>query len=443
VDRRLLLGGHSKRRGNVSLRGFDAQQFATFTFSIGPTATITTQAVRKYEAGAGWQRIWVAFWYPGNGASWAISTGTSTTPSVVSAWAPSTPYALSQQITNGGNIYLCVAAGTSDATPGGPSGTIGGIPDGPTVKWNYVGQGGTFTAACAMGLMMLNQGRNPAAYVFPQNNDANLTIGYVPRITYGVAAPLTGNSVVGDLRYNTLPNAGGSIGWVCTTTGSPGVWHPFGAISNVPFYFIPADANTIVHVNALDLHNGTASIGPIWTRNGSVPINSGTIASVGPFTSAANFTLPAGNVMSNVASPFTFAIIYSQTNTWSTNTVLSSNINGPPYNAGFSHVCNYGNRYGDGTSGTDVTGGGGTTAGLNVVLGGFDGTNFYILQNGTLHVTAATTYAAIGTVQACLGYDVNSGAFSAGAIVEFMLSTDTPTSASLNTLYSAVIANGA
>lgn len=36
---------------------------------------------------------------------------------------------------------------------------------------------------------------------------------------------------VGDTVYNSTPAAGGSIGWVCTTTGSPGTWKTFGAIS--------------------------------------------------------------------------------------------------------------------------------------------------------------------------------------------------------------------
>lgn len=36
---------------------------------------------------------------------------------------------------------------------------------------------------------------------------------------------------VGDVRHNSSPSAGGSIGWVCTTGGTPGVWKNFGAIS--------------------------------------------------------------------------------------------------------------------------------------------------------------------------------------------------------------------
>jgi hypothetical protein len=48
---------------------------------------------------------------------------------------------------------------------------------------------------------------------------------------YGTAAPVSGNYEVGDTIYNTSPTAGGFIGWVCTTAGTPGTWKTFGAIS--------------------------------------------------------------------------------------------------------------------------------------------------------------------------------------------------------------------
>ena len=47
----------------------------------------------------------------------------------------------------------------------------------------------------------------------------------------GAAAPTTGTYEVGDIVYNSAPVAGGSIGWVCTTAGTPGTWKTFGAIS--------------------------------------------------------------------------------------------------------------------------------------------------------------------------------------------------------------------
>lgn len=50
-------------------------------------------------------------------------------------------------------------------------------------------------------------------------------------IIYGTAAPTVGTYAVGDQLINTSPSAGGNIGWVCTTAGSPGTWKTFGAIA--------------------------------------------------------------------------------------------------------------------------------------------------------------------------------------------------------------------
>lgn len=45
------------------------------------------------------------------------------------------------------------------------------------------------------------------------------------------AAPTTGDWIQGDIVFNESPTAGGTIGWVCTTAGTPGTWKTFGAIS--------------------------------------------------------------------------------------------------------------------------------------------------------------------------------------------------------------------
>jgi len=47
----------------------------------------------------------------------------------------------------------------------------------------------------------------------------------------GLAAPTTGTWEVGATVWNTTPTAGGVMGWVCTTAGTPGTWKTFGAIS--------------------------------------------------------------------------------------------------------------------------------------------------------------------------------------------------------------------
>jgi hypothetical protein len=46
--------------------------------------------------------------------------------------------------------------------------------------------------------------------------------------TVGTAAPTTGTWAVGDRVYALTPSAGGPVGWVCTTAGTPGTWNTFG-----------------------------------------------------------------------------------------------------------------------------------------------------------------------------------------------------------------------
>ena len=45
------------------------------------------------------------------------------------------------------------------------------------------------------------------------------------------AAPSSGTYQVGDVVFGTVPVAGGTIGWVCVTAGSPGTWKTWGSIS--------------------------------------------------------------------------------------------------------------------------------------------------------------------------------------------------------------------
>ncbi len=44
------------------------------------------------------------------------------------------------------------------------------------------------------------------------------------------AAPTSGTWLQGDIIYNLQPAAGGYLGWVCVSGGSPGTWKAFGAI---------------------------------------------------------------------------------------------------------------------------------------------------------------------------------------------------------------------
>lgn len=55
-------------------------------------------------------------------------------------------------------------------------------------------------------------------------------MGLLP-IYRGSGAPTTGTWAVGDTVYSSTPTAGGYVGWVCVTAGTPGTWKTFGAIS--------------------------------------------------------------------------------------------------------------------------------------------------------------------------------------------------------------------
>ena len=50
-------------------------------------------------------------------------------------------------------------------------------------------------------------------------------------ISYSNVIPTSGEYRIGDRVYRTNPTAGSNEGWVCITTGNPGVWKAFGSIA--------------------------------------------------------------------------------------------------------------------------------------------------------------------------------------------------------------------
>jgi hypothetical protein len=48
--------------------------------------------------------------------------------------------------------------------------------------------------------------------------------------SFGTAAPTAGTWLRGDIVWDIAPSSGGSIGWVCTSAGTPGTWKTFGDI---------------------------------------------------------------------------------------------------------------------------------------------------------------------------------------------------------------------
>lgn len=52
------------------------------------------------------------------------------------------------------------------------------------------------------------------------------------KVSYGTTAPTSGIWKKGDEVRNTNPTAGGYMGWVCITDGSPGIWKGYGLIQS-------------------------------------------------------------------------------------------------------------------------------------------------------------------------------------------------------------------
>lgn len=52
-----------------------------------------------------------------------------------------------------------------------------------------------------------------------------------PQNDYGTAAPVSGTFAKGDKVWNTNASAAGTVGWICTTAGTPGTWKTFGTIA--------------------------------------------------------------------------------------------------------------------------------------------------------------------------------------------------------------------
>lgn len=140
-----------------------APQFRIYTGSIpaNPAASATGTLICQFSLPSDWMgasssgTASKSGTWSGTGAGaagvgatpgyWRIYDSTGTTChwqgtislSVSGAWAQSTVYAFGARVSNGGNVYTCVTAGTSNGSGSGPSGTGSGITDG-TAVWDYV-----------------------------------------------------------------------------------------------------------------------------------------------------------------------------------------------------------------------------------------------------------------------------------------------------------------
>ena len=82
-------------------------------------------------------------------------------------------------------------------------------------------------SGCANNIIILT---NPSTVVI-DNSAPGSNLFIKSWLGASTAAPTTGTYARGDVIYNSTPSAGGFVGFVCVTAGTPGTWKTFGAIS--------------------------------------------------------------------------------------------------------------------------------------------------------------------------------------------------------------------
>ena len=74
-------------------------------------------------------------------------------------------------------------------------------------------------------LTTFNMGRSTVQQDKFQTDEIAIGFGNASRfLTYAAAVPTTGNHAAGEIVFNNGPVAGGSMGWMCVSAGTPGTW---------------------------------------------------------------------------------------------------------------------------------------------------------------------------------------------------------------------------
>ena len=131
-----------------------------------------------------------------------------------------------QQFISRNNSFSISTFLRSNATPDGTA------VNPATESVSYYGGGGAYAIGIGTGSRHLkiqnNVVRLPDLYY--QATSTGWSASSVARFIDS-AAPVAGTWTQGDIVFNETPTAGGFIGWVCVTGGTPGTWKTFGAIS--------------------------------------------------------------------------------------------------------------------------------------------------------------------------------------------------------------------
>lgn len=210
-------------------------------------------------------------------------------------------------------------------------------------------------------------------------------------------------------------------------------------------YLITDTSNTVVHVNADDLHDGSARIGPVWTAVGTVPFNlqmPGQPANtLGPFSDSNYFTSTKPNFFTTlVGNSFLGVLIYSTYgDQYPANPVLYSDCGttlqlGSPSTGDWTPNIN---------SYAVTSIGASTIGGINIVFWGVDNSGYsYSRINAgptkvvhTGQITANSTASVIGRNGSSAGYP-----FSQGLLYEVYLSSDAPSDSEFTYIYNQIVA---
>lgn len=242
-------------------------------------------------------------------------------------WYASTSYGAEVQVTNGGNLYICLTAGIS-AGSGGPTGTGSTITDG-TVVWSYVSAG----APAATGLLppylqLVVGGQVKFTGILDPSRIVRHLASDQHRIEFGAQdwSVQLANTYLGAPSANPwLPNYPYSLGmevilngivWKCTTAGKSGTTGPIlGTI-------MTATDGTVVWTYVPPGWTRPAPSMAISTYNGSTPTTYNYLIIQKPVVSGdTSLWLQSVN---GIFPQDTLAVVYSQTGQSGSFTVLGT-----------------------------------------------------------------------------------------------------------------------
>ena len=137
-------------------------------------------------------------------------------------------FTITEDIVEGGKIYEIIGNAYND------NGTYKSIKAGETYRFLIAnGRYSLYTGTTATGanetITFTALSGFAAAEGSPNGNPAIAL--KTRRINYETSAPASGSHTQGDIVFNQGATAGGVVGWICVSSGSPGTWKSFGTIS--------------------------------------------------------------------------------------------------------------------------------------------------------------------------------------------------------------------